>query len=149
MDNKKNMNMIRTILLICLFFLSGNTFAGIKFGELTNNCKTAVQLAEAHQDAPIKKDLHAAMLAEKCWTYLNSFQEALAWSAIKKASQNQPEPDMKTIMQHLPFCIPDSVTLKQQALMLINHAERNPAHQKWPAGAVVGEIMLKLYPCGQ
>ncbi len=139
--------MQRFYLFSLLLLLSSQVTAGNTFGELAENCKTAVQLSEAGESAIIRKDWHAMIQAEKCWTYLNSFQEALAWLAIKQASQETSEPDMKKILEHLPFCVPDSVSIKQQALMITNHAERNPAHAKWPAAAVFGEIMLKQYPC--
>ena len=139
--------MIRTTFFLLFIFFAHNTHAGTNFGALSENCKVAVHFSEAGDDSPLKKDLHAAMQAEKCWTYLKAFQEALAWSAIKQASRTSPEPEMDQILRHLPFCIPDSVTLKQQALIIINHADRNPTHSKWPAGAVFGEIMLGQYPC--
>ena len=139
--------MIRTAFFLLILAFAHNTLAANSFGALSENCKVAVQFSEAADGSPLKKDLHAAMQAEKCWTYLRAFQEALAWSAIKQASRTNPQPEMEQILKHLPFCIPDSVTLKQQALIIINHADRNAAHSNWPAAAVFGEIMLGQYPC--
>lgn len=134
------------ILLLSIALIPATSLAGDKFQDLAQNCKAALKVAESAQDDPIKEDIHALLQAEKCWTYLNSFQEALAWVAIKNAEKDQAD-NMQAILKYLPFCIPNNVTIKQQAIMIINYAERNPAHAKWPAGVVFGELMIKQYPC--
>lgn len=137
------------LLLLSIALIPATSQAGDKFQDLAQNCKSALKVAEAAQDDPVKKDIHALLRAEKCWTYLNSFQEALAWAAIKNADKDQAENGMQAILKYLPFCIPNNVTIKQQAMMIINYSERNPAHAKWPAGVVFGEIMINQYPCAQ
>ncbi len=134
------------LLLLSIAFIPATSMAGDKFQDLAQSCKAALKVAESAQDDPIKEDIHALLKAEKCWTYLNSFQEALAWVAIKNAEKDQAD-SMQAILKYLPFCIPNNVTVKQQAIMVINYAERNPAHAKWPAGVIFGEIMMKQYPC--
>ncbi|MGD2118886.1 MAG: Rap1a/Tai family immunity protein [Chromatiales bacterium] len=133
--------------LLLNLLLATNLPAADNFADLVANCKVAIRLAEAAADAPLTKDLHAQMQSEKCWTYLQAFQDALAWSAIKQASSGDNKPSMREILKHLPYCVPDHVTFKQQALILVNHAERNPEHLKWPAGAVFGEVMLNSFRC--
>lgn len=139
--------MHRFLYLAIALFSFSQANAAMTFGDLANDCRIAVERHEAGESAAIHKDMQAAISAEKCWSYLNSFQEALAWAAIKKAGMNKPEPSMQDIFIHLPYCLPDNVSTKQQALMIINHADRNPPHKRWAAGAVFGEIMLRQYPC--
>ena len=138
--------MIFRLISFTLLFISSSLQAATTFEQLALNCKTAIQILESVENADIRKDMHAAVRSEKCWTFLESFQEALAWSAIKQV-EKKPDSSFKDVLKHLPFCIPENVTSKQQALMIINHALRNPAHAKMPAGAVFGEIMLDQYPC--
>ena len=138
--------MISRLFFFTLLFFSSSLQAATTFETLASYCKTAIQIQEAADNADIRKDLHAAIQSAKCWTYLESFQEALAWSAIKQAERN-PDSSFQDVLKYLPFCLPQNVTSKQQALMIINHALRNPAHANLPAGAVFGEIMLNQYPC--
>lgn len=143
---KTKLNSLAATMLLALVF-SNPAFANANFGQLTESCKAGVKHVELAANDSLKQDLNLQLQAEKCWTYLSAFQEALAWVSVKKATINGKQPSLQEVMKQLPFCIPDNVSNKQLALVLINHAEKNTDHAKWPAAPVVGEILSEFFPC--
>lgn len=138
--------MTRLLALVVLMLCSFPVLAAATFEELAGFCKVAVDIAESSKDDELHNDMHAHLKAEKCWSYLRGFQEALAWQAIQRAQEKDAK-DMQDVIAELPFCIPEGVTLKQQALMLINLAGRKTEQNSWPGGAVVGDMMQEYFPC--
>lgn len=127
----KRLALVAFVLMLHVFPVQAHAQAQTG-ADLLNNCQVVLQ----------SKPNNAAMLdGVSCLAYLRGMSETFdLWKVFNdRRKQNNPP----------PACIPNGVTAREIAIVVVKFIKRHPAEMRHPVSDVALTALMDAYPCSE